>query len=143
VWQSTDLSLLRASSSTDGVHWSAPVTVNTERTATTQVINADVAAYAGRVLVSYGVRDTAVADGRYVRQQAGLSYNAGRSFTARLRLGPRSDLQYAAQAGGAFPGDYIGTSASHGLFYAGWMVSSTPPTGGAFHQVLFTAAIRP
>jgi hypothetical protein len=143
VWQSTDLSLLRASSSTDGVHWSAPVTVNTERTATTQVINADVAAYAGRVLVSYGVRDTAVADGRYVQQQARVSYNAGRSFTARLRLGPRSDLQYAAQAGGAFPGDYIGTSASHGLFYAGWMVSSTPPAGGAFHQVLFTAAIRP
>jgi hypothetical protein len=143
VWQSTDLSLLRASSSTDGVRWSAPVTVNSERTATTQVINADVAAYAGRVLVSYGVRDTTVADGRYVPQQAVVSYDAGRSFPARLRLGPRSDLQYAAQAGGAFPGDYIGTSASHGRFYAAWMVSSTPPAGATFHQVLLAAAIRP
>jgi hypothetical protein len=143
VWQSTDLSLLRASSSTDGVHWGEPITVNTERTATTQVINADVAAYAGRVLVSYGVRDSATADGRYVQQQAAVSYNAGRSFTARLRLGPRSDLQYAAQAGGAFPGDYIGTSASRGRFYAAWMVSSTPPPGGAYHQVLLASAIRP
>ena len=143
VWESTDLSLLRASSSTDGVHWSTPVTVDTERTATTQVINADVAAYAGKVLVSYGVRDAAVSDGRYVQQRAAVSYNAGRSFPGRLRLGPTSDLQYAAQAGGAFPGDYVGTAVSRGRFYAAWAVSSTPPAGGTYHQVLYTAAIRP
>jgi hypothetical protein len=143
VWQSTDASLLRASTSTDGVHWTAPVTVNRERTATTQVVNADVAAYAGRVLVSYGVRDTAVADGRYVQQQARFSYDGGRSFTAHLRLGPRSDLQYAAQAGGAFPGDYIGTAVSRGRFYAAWALSSEPPSGNTYHQVLFAATIRP
>ncbi|MCU7727777.1 glycoside hydrolase [Actinoplanes sp. KI2] len=143
VWQSTDLSLLQESSSPDGVHWSAPVTVNPDRTATTQVINADVAAYAGRVLVSYGVRDSAVADGRYVRQRAAFSYDAGRSFPGRVRLGPISDLTYAAQAGGAFPGDYIGTAVSRGLFYAAWPVSSKPPYGGTYHQVLYAAAIRP
>jgi hypothetical protein len=143
VWQSTDESLLRASSSADGVHWSLPVTVDTERTSTSQVVNADVAAYAGTVLVSYGVRDAAVADGRYVQQQAAVSYNAGSTFTARLPLGPRSDLRYAAQAGGAFPGDYIGTAASHGRFYTAWAVSSTPTAGATYHQVLLAAAIRP
>ena len=141
VWSSTDLSLLRASSSMDGVHWSTPVTVDTERTSTTQVVNADVVAYAGKVLVSYGLRDAAVADGRFVQQQVAVSSNAGHSFTTRLPLGPPSDLQYAAQAGGAFPGDYIGTAVSCGRFYAAWAVSSTPPTGSTYHQVLYAAAI--
>jgi hypothetical protein len=143
VWSSTDLSLLRASSSTDGVHWSAPVTVDTERTATSQVINADVAAYGGKVLVSYGLRDTAVAAGRYVVQRAAVSRDAGRTFRDRFRVGPVSDLQYAAQAGGAFPGDYIGTAAAPGRFYTAWAVSSPPPGGGTYHQVVFAAAIRP
>jgi hypothetical protein len=143
VWQSTDVSLLRASSSTDGVHWSVPVTVNPERTSTTQVVNADVAAYAGKVLVSYGVRDAAAADGRYVQQRAGISYHQGRSFTARVTLGPRSALRYAAQAGGAFPGDYIGTAVSRGRFYAAWAFSSEPPAGETYHQVLLAATIRP
>ncbi|WP_433305370.1 sialidase family protein [Actinoplanes sp. CA-030573] len=143
VWESTDLSLLRISSSTDGVHWTVPGTVNGERTSTTQVINADVAAYAGRVLVSYGVRDSAVAGGRYVQQQVGISYNGGRSFTARLPLGPPSDLQYAAQAGGAFPGDYMATAAGRGVFYTAWALSSKPPAGQTYHQVLLAASIRP
>lgn len=143
VWQSTDNSLLRASSSADGVHWTAPVTVNAERTAGTQIVNADVAAYRGRVLVSYGIRNTAVADGRYVRQKVAVSYDSGRSFRARLRLGPPSDLRYAAQANGAFPGDYIGTAASRGRFYAAWALSSKPPSGGTYHQVLLAAALRP
>jgi hypothetical protein len=143
VWPSTDLSLLLASSSPDGVHWSAPILVDTERTPTSQVINADVAAYGGAVLVSYGLRDTAVAAGRYVVQRAAVSHDAGRTFRGRLRLGPPSDLQYAAQAGGAFPGDYIGTAGGPGRFYAAWALSSTPTTGGTYHQVIFAAAIRP
>ncbi|WP_199512626.1 sialidase family protein [Nucisporomicrobium flavum] len=143
VWQSTDVSLLRASSSTDGVHWTAPVTVNPERTSTTQVVNADVAAYAGKVLVSYGVRDAAAADGRYVQQRARISSDQARSFRSRLTLGPPSDLRYAAQAGGAFPGDYIGTAAGPGRFYAAWAFSSEPPAGQTYHQVLIAATIRP
>jgi hypothetical protein len=143
VWQSTDLSLLRASSSMDGVHWSAPVTVNAGRTPTTQVVNADVAAYRGAVLVSYGVRDAAVANGRFVQQRAAISDDAGREFGAGLRLGPPSDIQFAAQAGGAFPGDYIGTTASRGRFYAAWVLSAKPSDGSTYHQVLLAAAIRP
>lgn len=143
VWSSTDLSLLRASASNDGVHWSAPITVDTERTATTQVVNADVAAWGGTVLVSYGLRDSAVDAGRYVSQRAAVSRDAGRTFPRRIGLGPRSDLQYAAQAGGAFPGDYIGTAAAPGRFYTAWPVSSPPPGGGAYHQVIYAAAIRP
>jgi hypothetical protein len=143
VWQSTDLSVLRASSSADGVHWSPPVIIDPQRSSTSQVVNADVAAYAGTVVVSYGVRDSSVAAGRYVQQRASVSYDGGRRFTARLRLGPVSDLTYAAQAGGAFPGDYIGTAASRGRFYAAWAVSAAPPAAGTYHQVLFAAAIRP
>jgi hypothetical protein len=143
VWSSTDLSLLRASSSTDGVHWSLPVTVNTDRTSTTQVVNADVAAFQGKVLVSYGVRDTAAAEGRFVQQQTAISYDNGGTFGVRLPLGPVSDLRFAAQARGAFPGDYIGTAVSQGRFYAAWAVSSQPPSGSTFHQVLLAAAIRP
>jgi hypothetical protein len=144
VWQSTDLSLLRASSSVDGVHWSAPVAVDGERTPTTQVVNADVAAYHGTVLASYCVRNTALAEGRYVQQQATISTDAGRSFPAPQRLGPPSDLRFAAQAGGAFPGDYIGTAVSHGRFYAAWARSSRPADpDSTYHQVLLAAAIRP
>jgi hypothetical protein len=143
VWSSTDLSVLRISSSSDGVHWSAPVTVDTERTATSQVINADVAAYGGKVLVSYGLRDTSVAAGRYVWQRAAVSHDGARTFPDQLRLGPPSDLQYAAQAGAAFPGDYIGTAAAPGRFYAAWAFSSPPPGGGTYHQVVLAAAIRP
>jgi hypothetical protein len=142
VWESTDLSLLRASSSMDGVHWSAPVTVDADRKPTTQVVNADVAAYRGTVLVSYGVRDSSVANGRYVQQQAAISDDAGREFGAPLRLGPPSDLQFAAQAGGAFPGDYIGTAAARGRFYAAWAVSSMPSDGSTYHQVIMAATIR-
>jgi len=143
VWSSTDLSLLRASSSADGVHWSLPVTVDTDRTSTTQVVNADVAAYRGKVLVSYGVRDMAAADGRFVQQRIAISYDKGRTFGVQLPLGPRSDLRFAAQAGGAFPGDYTGTTVSQGRFYVAWAVSSQPPAGATFHQVLLAAAIRP
>jgi hypothetical protein len=135
--------VLRISSSGDGVHWSPPVTVDTEHTATSQVINADVAAYGGKVLVSYGLRDTAVAAGRYVWQRAAVSHDGARTFPGRLRLGPPSDLRYAAQAGGAFPGDYIGTAAAPGRFYAAWAFSSPPPGGGTYHQVVLAAAIRP
>jgi hypothetical protein len=143
VWQSTDLSLLRSSSSVDGVHWSAPVTVDADRTSTTQVINADVAAYHGTVLVSYGVRDTSVAAGRYVQQEVAVSADAGRVFRAPSRLGPPSDLQFAAQAGGAFPGDYIGTAAARGRFYTAWAFSAAPSDDSAYHQVLLAATIRP
>src|SRR2546430_14696788 len=90
VWSSTDLSLLRASSSTDGVHWSLPVTVNTDRTSTTQVVNADVAAFQGKVLVSYGVRNMAAAEGRFVQQQTAISYDRGGPVGVRLPLGPVS-----------------------------------------------------
>jgi hypothetical protein len=106
------------------------------------VVNADVAAYRGTVLVSYGVRDSSVANGRYVQQQAAISDDAGREFGAPLRLGPPSDLQFAAQAGGAFPGDYIGTAAARGRFYAAWAVSSMPSDGSTYHQVIMAATIR-
>jgi hypothetical protein len=95
------------------------------------------------VLVSYGVRDTSVAAGRYVQQEVAVSADAGRVFRAPSRLGPPSDLQFAAQAGGAFPGDYIGTAAARSRFYTAWAFSAAPSDDSAYHQVLLAATIRP
>lgn len=143
VWSSTDLSLLRLSSSSDGVHWSTPGTVDADRVASTLVVNADIAAYGGTVLVSWGRGDSAVAGGRFVQQEVAESVDGGRTFGRPLALGPRSDLRYAAQAGGAFPGDYIGTAITRGRGYVAWARSSTPPGSGRYHQVLLVAALRP
>jgi hypothetical protein len=96
------------------------------------------------VFVSYGVRNTAVAAGRYVQQQISASGNGGRTFGVPLRVGPVSDLRYAAVARGIFPGDYIGTAAGPDRVYAVWCRSSRPPVASAtYHQTVYAAVLRP
>jgi hypothetical protein len=58
---------------------------------------------------------------------------------------PRSVLKYAAQAGGYFPGDYIGAAIAPGRLYLVWAVSSTPPPYSAskYHQIIYGATLRP
>ncbi|HEY0358968.1 MAG TPA: hypothetical protein VGD11_10320 [Mycobacteriales bacterium] len=144
VWNSVSPELVRLSTSADGVHWSAPVPVNRDAAPGRPTVNADVTAYGGGVYVSYGVRDTAVEAGRYVQQQISASRDGGRTFGAPLRVGPASDLRYAAIARGIFPGDYIGTASAPGRVYAVWCRSSTPPVASAtYHQTLYAAVLRP
>jgi hypothetical protein len=144
AWNSVRPELVRLSTSTDGVHWSAPVQVNRDAAPGRQTVNVDVTAYGGRAFVSYGVRNTAVADGRYVRQQISMSRDGGRTFGAPIRVGPVSDLRYAAVARGIFPGDYIGTAAGPGRMYAVWCRSSRPPVASAtYHQTVYGAVLRP
>ena len=143
TWTSVQLDLVRLSTSTDGQTWSPPVTVDRGAAPGVDIVNVDVAAYGGRVFVSYGTRDTAVAGGRYVQQRIAWSGDGAR-FGPALAVGPRSDLRYAAVAGGSFPGDYIGTAATRGRVYAVWCRSSRPPTAGAtYHQTLYGATLRP
>ncbi len=72
------------------------------------------------------------------------SYDGGRTFWAPISVGAVSDLRYAAQAGGIFPGDYIGTAAASGRVYAVWCRSSRPPVASAtYHQTLYAAVLRP
>ncbi len=132
---------ITVSTSTNGTTWSAGKTASRDGAAATMThVNVDVAAYRHRVVVSYGTRDTAVADGRYVQQKVASSADDGTHFGSPRAIGPRSDLTYAAQAGGAFPGDYIGTSATAGRIYLAWCVSShVPGMLGPYHQTLYAA----
>jgi hypothetical protein len=132
------------SRSSDGLHWSAPIAVTHDTEKTIQHVNVAVAAYGGRVFVTYGRRDTSLSGGRYVQQQVSSSYNGGVSFGSPISLGPLSDLKYAAVAGGTFPGDYIGASATAGRVVLAWCISSAPPNpNAAYHQTLWEATLAP
>jgi hypothetical protein len=141
AWISPASDAVLLSQSFDGRHWSAATQV-TRPAAGRDYINTDVAAYRGQVFVANSTRNTTVEDGRFVQQQLSVSSD-GRHFAAPIKLGPLSDLKYAAQAGGIFPGDYMGTAATRGRVYAVWAWSSKPAQVGAtFHQVVFGAALK-
>jgi hypothetical protein len=139
-WISPDSGSVVLESSADGTHWSAPSTVTAQ--AGNDYVNVDVSAYQGEVFVSTGRRDLAVENGRYVQQELLTSFD-GTNFGAPLTLGPLSDLDYAAQAGGIFPGDYIGSAAGGGRLYTVWCLSSQPADPNAtYHQVMYAAALQ-
>jgi hypothetical protein len=141
AWDSATPDQVKLSQSLDGRHWSAPVTVASGKPGIDRV-NIDVTAYRSEVFVSYGTRDTTVDNGRYVQQQLSVSHG-GAPFGAPISLGPPSDLNYAAVAGGKFPGDYTGSSATQGRVYVAWCVSSTPADPTAqYHQTLYMAVLR-
>lgn len=135
---------VKLSASADGRNWSPPVLVTADRRATIRHVNAAVAAYNGKVFVSYGTLNTAVAGGRFVQQYVSSSFDGGRSFGQPLSLGPRSNLRYAARAPVAFPGDYIGAAETASRLTLVWCVSSRPSDPTArYHQVLYAAVLRP
>ncbi len=140
AWISPHSDAVMLAQSFDGTHWSAAVQV-THPAAGRDYINVDVAAYRGEVFVTNSTRDTTIENGRFVRQQLSVSFD-GSHFAAPIRLGPLSDLNYAAFAGGKFPGDYMGTAATNGRVYAVWARSSKPADPAAtFHQTLFGATL--
>jgi hypothetical protein len=144
AWNATDLSRLQLSSSTDGTHWTKPVLANHPAGNTHYGVNVDVAAWAGKVAVSYGLTNADTTKGRFAQQYIATSANSGASFAGPQAVGPRSNYAYAARAGGIFPGDYIGTALTKGgRLYAVWCVSGKPATAGAqFHQVVEGAVLR-
>jgi hypothetical protein len=139
AWISPASDAVMLSQSFDGAHWSAASRV-TPAAAGGDYVNVDVAAYRGEVFVADSTRATA--GGRYVQQQLSVSLD-GRHFSHPITLGPLSDLNYAAEARGKFPGDYMGTAAAHGRVYAVWARSSKPAKAGArYHQVVFGATLE-
>ncbi len=140
AWNSTDLSEVKLSTSTDGAHWSPATLVNRNPSPTQDGVNVDVAAYAGTVSVSYGLTNADTSHGRYAQQYIATA-RPDSPFIA-IAVGPRSNYAYAAQSEGIFPGDYIGTAMTSGRLYAVWCVSSKPPTAGAkYHQVVYGATL--
>ena len=132
------------SASADGQHWTAPVHVTPARGGRVQYINAAVAAEGRRVFVSFGSIDTTRLGGNIVQQELTWSADEGASFATPIGLGPPSNLKYAAVAGGKFPGDYTGLSATESRVTTAWCVSSRPPKPGAvYHQTLYAAVLRP
>jgi hypothetical protein len=131
--------------SSDGTQWSSPTQVSRGDRSGVQRVNVDVVARAGHVYVSYGRRTDAEQSGGYVQQQLSSSGNGGRTFAAPVSIGPRSVLKYAAQAGGYFPGDYIGEALTPKRLYIVWAVSSKQPATSTskYHQVIFGATLRP
>jgi hypothetical protein len=136
TWISPDSASVVLEHSTDGLNWSAPVTV-TPPTPGHDYVNVDVTAYRGKVFVSTGLRS-----GDFVQQEL-LASSGGTQFGAPIALGPVSDLTYAAEAGGKFPGDYIGSSATRNRLFLVWCRSSQPSDPTAiYHQVVWGATLR-
>ena len=132
---------IEESSSGTGQHWSSPVQVSPSHPHT-QYLNAAVAASNGRVFVAFGRQNLASPGGDLVQQELTWSTNGGASFAAPLALGPPSNLRYAAVAGGKFPGDYSGLSATATRVTSAWCVSSRPPKPtAAYHQTLYAAVL--
>ena len=127
--------------SATGRHWTHPVAV-AHHNATTQYINAAVAASQGRVYVSYGIRGTARRDRNRVWQDIVTSVGHGSTFGPPITLGPPSNLAYAAVSGGRFPGDYAGLSATPARITLAWCVSSRPRNPvRAYNQTLYAAVL--
>jgi hypothetical protein len=131
--------------SRNGVDWSSPIRVSRGDVSGVQRVNVDVVARGGKVYIGYGRRTQPRQSGGFVQQQLSTSTDGGRSFGAPVSIGPRSELKYAAQAGGYFPGDYIGEAVAPGRIYMVWAVSSKPPaySSSKYHQVIYGATLRP
>jgi hypothetical protein len=130
--------------SDDGTQWSSPIPVSRGDVSGIQNVNVDVSARGGMVYVSYGKRRHPEQNGGFVQQQVVVSTDGGREFRAPTPIGPVSELKYAAQADGYFPGDYIGTAISKNRLYIVWAVSSKPPasSNSPYHQVIWGTTLR-
>ncbi|MDQ6617713.1 MAG: glycoside hydrolase [Actinomycetota bacterium] len=145
VWEGAalgDTDPVEMSTSTNGADWTAPQTISHGDVPGVQEVNVAVAADHGHVFVTYGVRTDAADNGGFVQQKLSYSADGGATFGSPLALGPVSSLRFAAQAGGLFPGDYIGMAITADRLYLVWCVSSPPPTPSPYHQVLFAGVLR-
>jgi hypothetical protein len=148
VWQDTRFNpsglndIVLSVSSDGGRRWSAPRPVSPASTTLDRFTPA-VAAYGGRVYVSYRTRagkGTAPA----VTEDLVVSGDGGRTFGPERHVGPAAVLRYAAVANTtttAFLGDYMGLAASHRRAVLAWCVSSAPPVTEPYHQLMWAATV--
>jgi hypothetical protein len=131
-------------STNGGASWGPLVRVNADPTdSKLDHFTPDVAAYGGFVHVTYRTRDNHGGPSNLVDERYIVSSNDGQSFTGELTLGPPADLNYAAEAGGKFLGDYMGVAAWGTFVHAVWCVSSAPTgVGAVFHQTTWSGTVK-
>jgi hypothetical protein len=124
-----------SSSSNGGAAWSALAKVNPDvQSMGLNHFTPAVAAYGGFVHVTYRTRAGGSSPSNFVGMRYRGSPDGGGTWGPELTLGPRTDLTYAARAGGKFLGDYMGLAASANVVDAVWCRSSKPPTPRTYHQ---------
>lgn len=127
------------SQSATAANWTAPRRVNSDALNNGVAhFTPDVAAYAGRVYVSYRTR---TGTSRFVGYRLASSIDGARIFDAGRALGPPADLRYAAVAPVAFLGDYMGLAATRTGSSPTGPLSSRPTAGAGSHQTLWAAAL--
>src|SRR5881409_2978218 len=114
--------------STDGgVTWKGPKRVNQDLpTSGLDHFDESVAANGGVVHVAYLIRSNG---SQRLKEQYTVSMDGGRTFSAETTLGPRLDIQYAAEVfftGTKFLGDYFAMAAGPGVAHAVWVRPSKP-----------------
>jgi hypothetical protein len=131
--------------STDGGKtWTDPQKVNPDPPSSNIThFTPDVAAYDGTVYVTYGTR--ASAGGQFVstaNERVSVSPDGGLTFEKERILGPTIQLDWAAQAGGRFLGDYTGVAAWGTEAHAAWTVATKPPFNETYHQTLWGVTLQ-
>jgi hypothetical protein len=149
VWMDTrfrtdGLNDVLISTSTNGAQtWSSPTRVNQDPVdGELDHLTPDVAAHSGFVHVVYRTRNNAGGPSDLIAMRYIHSEDGGATFGGELRLGPKSDNDFAAEAGGIFYGDYMGVAASKRFVHPIWCLAGEPPGGGQYHQTTWSATIR-
>ncbi|MEN3357032.1 MAG: hypothetical protein V7637_1014 [Mycobacteriales bacterium] len=133
--------------SPDGRRWSPPQRVDRGSLADgVDRFTPAVAAFGGRVAVTFRDRALAPAPAGLVGMRIAVSRDGGRSFGPAARLGPDSDLGFAARTGqppgNAFLGDYMQVAAGPGVAYPVWAVSGPGAPGVPTHQTTWSATVH-
>jgi hypothetical protein len=149
VWMDTrfrtdGLNDVLISRSTDGAQsWSAPTRVNQDPPGSQlDHLTPDVAAHGGFVHVVYRTRNNAGGPSDLIGMRYIHSEDGGASFGGEMLLGPKSDNDFAAEAGGIFYGDYMGVAASGRSVHPIWCLAGDPADGREYHQTTWSATIR-
>jgi BNR repeat protein len=126
-----------------GRSWSSLTRVNPDRrNSLLQHFTPDVAAYDHAVHVTYRTRDESGGLSNRVEMRYIVSTDDGGGFGGELALGPPTNLEYAAVAGGQkFLGDYMGVAAMGTVVHPVWCRSSRPPVAAPYHQTTWSALI--
>jgi len=134
LWRSVD----------GGKTWHGPVKANPD-TSGSGITHFTVAVGVANhvVHVVYRTRqNTGGSYGRQVGESDVHSNDDGATFGGQVRLGPYTDLKYAATAGGLFLGDYMGVAVSStGAAHPVWCVASKPDQPETYHQTTWSGTV--
>jgi hypothetical protein len=133
VWKSTN----------GGSTWTGPVKVNADSSGSgLGHLNVGLAANNHVVHAFYLVRkNNGGVWSNFVVQRYSHSEDDGVTYTSEIPVGPKTDLTFAAEAGGKFLGDYIGIAASATMAHPVWCRASQPAQQQTYHQTTWSAVV--